>query len=408
MNSSVCVGSGRRIGLRRNTMGMMIRLRRRAPHAARLVVVACVAACSASSPSGTAFVELAPETEAPEVTVDSVSPRGAWVPTGGREVIDATQPTDDIQGREEPDEEDVGKGSIDSAIACSECVDIPVLASRTDYPIILAHGMAGFDSFLILEYWGGVQKHLRDAGFAVYTSVVEPLNGSDVRGAQLAAYVDRVLECTCSERVNIIAHSQGGIDARVLVDVLDYADRVDSVTTIATPHWGTPVADRVLTLVPGQWDPVVELLAAFVTGIYADPLESPEVRSAMEWCSTDFMSQFYEQHPPSDAVTWYSYAGRAGITANGLPECTNALLPNPSLKNALNAPFYPGWNLIGGLQGVDNDGLVPVESAKFGEFLGCIPADHVQEIGMYWTTLPLFDHKAFYLDHAERLEEWSH
>jgi triacylglycerol lipase len=268
--------------------------------------------------------------------------------------------------------------------------------------------MGGFEQFWFVEYWGGTEALLREEGFAAYSAVVDPVNGSDLRAQQLSKFVDRVLECTCSDKVNIIGHSQGGIDARVLVDVMGYNDRVDSVTTMSTPHRGSPVPDRLLDLVPGQWDPVLDLLVYLVSEIYTDPLEQVEVRSALTWCSTDFMETFNEEHPPHPDVSWYSYAGRAGIVANGKPECENAMLPNPTIKNALNAPFYPGWTLIGGLVGVDNDGLVPVESAKFGDFLGCVPADHVQEIGMYWGTLPLFDHTSFYLDHAVHLENWGH
>ncbi len=310
---------------------------------------------------------------------------------------DLSQPREDANSREGPMSTD-----------CASCADIPKLASRTKYPIILAHGMAGFDEFSFLQYWGGVEERLRSEGFAVYTAVVDPMNGSDIRAGQLALFVDRVLTCTCSEKANIIAHSQGGMDARVLVDAMGYHDRIASVSTVSTPHWGTPVADRLLELVPGEWDPVLDVLAFFVTGLYTDPLAQPEVRSAMTWCSTGFTATFYEEFPPAPSVAWYSYAGRAGVTANGKPECEAALIPNPTLKNALNAPFYPGWLLIGGLQGVDNDGLVPVESAKYGTFLGCIPADHVQEIGMYWLTLPVFDHQGFYLEHALLLEDWGH
>ena len=49
---------------------------------------------------------------------------------------------------------------------------------------------------------------------------------------------------------------------------------------------------------------------------------------------------------------------------------------------------------------VGNDGLVPVESAKWGTFLGCIPADHLDEIGQIGGLSPGLGndwrHKPFY------------
>ncbi len=32
---------------------------------------------------------------------------------------------------------------------------------------------------------------------------------------------------------------------------------------------------------------------------------------------------------------------------------------------------------------IPNDGLVQVDSAKWGEFRGCIPADHADEVGAF-------------------------
>ena len=56
-----------------------------------------------------------------------------------------------------------------------------------------------------------------------------------------------------------------------------------------------------------------------------------------------------------------------------------------------------------------NDGLVTVASAKWGVFLGCVPADHLAEIGQIGGQLPdpgnPFDHVLFYRQLANWLVE---
>ena len=119
------------------------------------------------------------------------------------------------------------------------------------YPIVLAHGFFGFEAFAGLDairYFFGVKDELAKNGETlVFTPAVDPFNDSKTRGAQLLAEIQKILEQTGYEKVNIIGHSQGGLDARVVAH--DRPDLVASVTTIATPHYGTPLADVIIDAV---------------------------------------------------------------------------------------------------------------------------------------------------------------
>ena len=57
--------------------------------------------------------------------------------------------------------------------------------------------------------------------------------------------IDTVLAEKNSEKVNIIAHSKGGIDARYLIWKYDYADKVAILITMATHHHGSELADGI-------------------------------------------------------------------------------------------------------------------------------------------------------------------
>ncbi|MDY6950100.1 MAG: hypothetical protein SWE60_01175 [Thermodesulfobacteriota bacterium] len=135
--------------------------------------------------------------------------------------------------------------------------------SKNTYPIILAHGIARFDvgwnrlidldnqddPFLdFFHYFRGIRSRLMQHGFPVYHSSVPWAASVKKRAEQLRRNVGAVLAGAGAEKVNIIAHSMGGLDARHML----FNDRnkgkvhrkVASLTTIGTPHLGTSFADR--------------------------------------------------------------------------------------------------------------------------------------------------------------------
>jgi len=135
--------------------------------------------------------------------------------------------------------------------------------SKKTYPIILTHGIARFDAgwnklfqidnkddpFLdLFHYFRGIRTMLLKHGFSVYHSNVPWAERVNKRAEQLRKNVLNVLERVDIEKVNIIAHSMGGLDARHML----FSDRnkgkihkrIASLTTIGTPHLGTSFADR--------------------------------------------------------------------------------------------------------------------------------------------------------------------
>lgn len=129
-------------------------------------------------------------------------------------------------------------------------------------PIVLAHGIARFDILLVIlrnklqlpetdlgdlfQYFKGIKTHLEAAGFEVFHPNQDFAGPVDLRAGQLRARVTEVLENTGAEKVHIIAHSMGGLDARHMIVDKGMAERVASLTTIGTPHLGTILADHVI------------------------------------------------------------------------------------------------------------------------------------------------------------------
>ena len=130
------------------------------------------------------------------------------------------------------------------------------------YPIVLAHGVCRFDKvgsdaleldknddpkFDQLHYLKGLRTELIKNGFTVYHSNVSWAASVETRASELKDNAIKILEKEGSEKVNLIAHSMGGLDARHMLFNFRNSDRLHerlaSLTTISTPHVGSHFAD---------------------------------------------------------------------------------------------------------------------------------------------------------------------
>jgi len=130
----------------------------------------------------------------------------------------------------------------------------------TRYPIILAHGICRLDflrASLVnrlpgadenlsdrFHYFRGIRTALRNHGYAAHHTSVGFADGVEVRSRQLRDQLLTIMEKENADKVHIVGHSMGGLDARHMVVDLEMADRVASITTIGTPHLGTTLADK--------------------------------------------------------------------------------------------------------------------------------------------------------------------
>lgn len=280
------------------------------------------------------------------------------------------------------------------------------------YPILLAHGMAGWNQIGgFWNYYYQVPDDLRGRGETIVISQVAPFASSSVRGAQLAAAIDDALRSTGACKINIIAHSQGGVDARYAISTLGRGDRVASLVTVSTPHRGTVVADVALGLLPGFSYTVIDAVLRVYAAIVGAPAGDPGLQAQLRQLSSREMSAFNARNPDDRRVAYYSVAGRsAGRIGND--ECGGAPWANPQRFDLLD-PLLGGVQLV--FTGTSknplapdlNDGLVTVASARWGRFLGCTPSDHLDEIGQIFhlgtDLISGFNHKELYRRIAAQL-----
>ena len=116
---------------------------------------------------------------------------------------------------------------------------------KTRFPIVLVHGLGMKDTFF-MKSWGWIDRILRVQGYTVYKSNVDGFGTVESNAKQLKEEIGKILEETGAEKVNIIAHSKGGLDAKYMIQQMDMAKRVASLTTLCTPHKGSPIASFVM------------------------------------------------------------------------------------------------------------------------------------------------------------------
>ncbi|MCB1598437.1 MAG: triacylglycerol lipase [Lysobacterales bacterium] len=287
---------------------------------------------------------------------------------------------------------------------------LPALAAdtytKTRHPIVLVHGLLGFDSLLgIYDYFYGLPGELRSGGAKVYVANVSSSNYSAVRGEQLIRYLDQLRATYGHSKFNLIGHSHGGPTVRYVASVRP--DLVASMTSIGAPHTGSKVADGLSTVAPpGSWLEAtlagfVNALSVFIEVLSGDN-DPQNALGALASLNSAGSAAFNNQHPqgkPTSAcgqgaavvngVRYYSMGGTSVLT--NVFDASDALLGAGSL-------FF-GWE--------QNDGLVGKCSSHWGVVLrDNYPWNHLDEVNQVFGLRGLFSSSpaSVYRSHANRLK----
>lgn len=203
--------------------------------------------------------------------------------------------------------------------------------TQTKHPIVLVHGLLGFDSLLgVYDYWYGMPQDLRSGGAKVYVVNISSSHYTEVRGEQLIRELDTLKALYGHSKFNLVGHSHGGPTARYVASVRP--DLVVSVSTIGSPHTGSKVADGLNTALPpgSALRPVVvgfvNALSVFLEWLSGD--NDPQYAlGALASLSSQGAATFNNRHPqgrPSSScgqgaavvngVRYYSWGGTSVLT----------------------------------------------------------------------------------------------
>jgi triacylglycerol lipase len=239
--------------------------------------------------------------------------------------------------------------------------------------VVFVHGFCGFDVLglpnlgLSIRYFRKLAHSLKRFPVEAHFPALPPVGTSADRARALGQYVEK-LEATS---LHLVGHSMGGLDCRYFATHLDHARRVRSVTTVATPHRGSPLAD---------WVGSGRGAFPWVAGGVLQP--------GLTDLTTDACRRFNDAVIDRDDVHYSSYAGARPV--GEMP------------------PWFRPWTRLITRQAGENDSQVSVESARWGAFVKQVRADHLELAG--WSLgAPSrsderpFDHIGLYHEIVDRL-----
>lgn len=245
---------------------------------------------------------------------------------------------------------------------------------KTKYPILLLHGLNCRD-LEPFRYWGRIPSLLRAHGATVYQGGQEACATVAHNATQLRFRVLAILQREKCEKINIIAHSKGGLESRYLISSLGMASSIASLSTISTPHWGLKSLDN--------WTEKKCLLhtASFAVDSFWRLMgdRNSDFQSVVYSLRPGAMTAFNAENPDNPDVFYQSWSASLGDTRDD------------RLLSAAGHFFRPADG--------DNDGLVATNAAHWGLYHGVIPdISHRDVVDSREKDLPTFNVKQFYLD----------
>lgn len=270
--------------------------------------------------------------------------------------------------------------------------------AKTRYPIVLVHGMFGFDDIAGYDYWYGIPEDLRDNGAKVFLTQVPALDTSIERGEALLPQIEAI--AAVYGKVNLIGHSHGGPTARYVARVRP--DLVASVTTVGSPHKGSAVADLIAgSPVEGPVAGLANALGGLIDLLSGGGYKQ-DFSASVASLSTEGSAEFNAFAPagiPSSACGEgaYSANGMRFYSWGGTGHLTNALDPSDALLLVTAAAFGT----------TANDGLVGRCSNHFGKVIrDNYFMNHLDEVNQALGLHSLFetDPKTVYRQQANRLK----
>ena len=171
------------------------------------------------------------------------------------------------------------------------------------YPIVLVHGVMAHDRAGRVKFWGRIPETLANMGIQVFVGNTDSWGDYQSNAEVLKHNIENILQETGAEKVNIIAHSKGGLDSRYLIWRYDFGDKVASLTTICTPHHGSEIADLLFNRKITHTKFTKKVLAIFGKW-YGDT--NPDLYSVNSQLTTANMKTFNETIPPDEKVFYQS------------------------------------------------------------------------------------------------------
>lgn len=260
---------------------------------------------------------------------------------------------------------------------------------KTKYPIILIHGVFFRDN-KIFNYWGRIPRTLQLHGATIFYGAHQSALPVKESARELAARIKLIVERSGCEKVNLIAHSKGGLDCRYAISEFGMGDYVASLTTVSTPHRGCLFAEQLLDTIPKKIQDKVA--KAYNVALTALGDETPDFIAAV----TDLTAESCIER--NKVLTFPD-----GIFAQSI----GSVMGHPRKGQF---PLNLSYRYVKHYDG-DNDGLVGENSFEWGEKYTLLRSkgkrgiSHCDIIDLSQENIRDFDVRAFYTDLVSDLRQ---
>lgn len=259
----------------------------------------------------------------------------------------------------------------------------------TKYPILLVHGVF-FRDFRYFNYWGRIPKELETNGATIYYGNHQSAASVSDAGKELAGRIREIVEKNHCEKVNIIAHSKGGLDCRYALSELGISDYVASLTTINTPHRGCEFADYLL----GKMGAAAQeqIASAYNAALHKLGDDHPDFLAAVNDLTASACKTLNSSIHDAEGVFYQSVGSKLNVATGG------------------RFPLNLTHKFVKSFDG-PNDGLVGEESFPWGEYLGLITVkgkrgiSHGDMIDLNRENIKAFDVREYYVQLVADLKQ---
>ncbi len=260
---------------------------------------------------------------------------------------------------------------------------------KTKYPILLLHGVF-FRDFRYFNYWGRIPGELKKNGATIYYGNQQSAESVVISGKTIANKIKEICEKEGCEKVNIIAHSKGGLDARWAISKEGMADYVASLTTINTPHRGCLFAEYLLSKIPAKRQNQIASIYNEILTKLGDT--NPDFLTSVNDLTVESMKKFNQEVLDSPKVYYQSVGSKMNRRHGG------------------KFPLKYSYKLVKQYDG-NNDGLVGQDSCPWGQKFQFLTTKHGRGIShgdmidLYKENLKEFDVREFYVQLVKGLKD---
>lgn len=247
----------------------------------------------------------------------------------------------------------------------------------TKYPIILVHGII-VKNFKSFRAFGKIEKKLIEKGYKVYSSQTDAFGTIENNAMQLKEQIEKILLLEKADKINIIAHSKGGLDSKYMIEFLNMEDKVASLTTLCTPHRGSIIATKLLKLPKF----LLKYIAFWINLWYK--ILGDKKPNSLEVCK-----QLSKKEIETDTLTISNKIYCQSYSSSLKKTKDDFIMGIPLLVSR----YYE--------KDMETDGLVSNESSKFGEYQGVCIEDSISHKDIIDITLSKTKREkvyAFYLN----------